>query len=140
MEKLAASEVLRKLAVGEVDLDEISEVIRSAELVIKSYRSEMEGLRRSEEQLKQDFEKEKKAVDDLTQRLVALHEENQMARDVFKSEIEGKQRILGSTLPLDLESLDMARLIRQREVVQKELCKALGRGKLAPKKFTAQQL
>jgi len=45
MEKLAASEVLRKLAVGEVDLDEISEVIRSAELVIKSYRSEMEGLR-----------------------------------------------------------------------------------------------
>jgi len=140
MEKLAASEVLRKLAVGEVDLDEISEVIRSAELVIKSYRSEMEGLRRSEELLKQDFEKEKKAVDDLTQRLVALHEENQMARDVFKSEIEGKQRILGSTLPLDLESLDMARLIRQREVVQKELCKALGGGKLTPKKFTAQQL
>lgn len=140
MEKLAASEVLRKLAVGEVDLDEISEVIRSAELVIKSYRSEMEGLRRSEEQLKQDFEKEKKAVDDLTQRLVALHEENQMARQVFRAEIEGKQRILGSTLPLDLEALDMARLIRQREVVQKELCKALGRGKLAPKKFTAQQL
>jgi len=140
MEKLAASEVLRKLAVGEVDLDEISEVIRSAELVIKSYRSEMEGLRRSEEQLKQDFEKEKKAVDDLTQRLVALHEENQMARQVFRAEIEGKQRILGSTLPLDLEALDMARLIRQREVVQKELCKALGGGKLTPKKFTAQQL
>jgi len=140
MEKLAASEVLRKLAVGEVDLDEISEVIRSAELVIKSYRSEMEGLRRSEELLKQDFEKEKKAVDDLTQRLVALHEENQMARQVFRAEIEGKQRILGSTLPLDLEALDMARLIRQREVVQKELCKALGGGKLTPKKFTAQQL
>ena len=140
MEKLAASEVLRKLAVGEVDLDEISEVIRSAELVIKSYRSETEGFRRNEEQLKQDFEKEKKAVDDLTQRLVALHEENQMAREVFKSEIEGKQQILGSASPLDLEVLDMAKLIHQRETVQKELCKVLGAGKPATKSFAAQRL
>lgn len=128
MEKLAATEVLRKIALGEVDLDEISEVIRSAELVIKSYQAELEGLRRTEEQLKQDFEEEKKAVDDLTRRLADLHEENRMAREVFRTEIEGKQQVLGIASVLDIEALNMEGLIRERENMQKQMSKALGTG------------
>lgn len=126
MEKLAASETLRKLALGEVDLDEISEVLRSAELVIKSYQAEVEGLRRTGERLVHDYEAEKEAVDDLTRRLAALHDENRMAREVFRTEIEGKLQLIGGGSPLDVEALNMAGLIQQREKVQQMLGKALG--------------
>ncbi len=128
MEKLATTAVLRQIALGEIDLDEITEVLRSSDLVIKSYRAEVEGLRRNQEDLTQNVEKEKKAVDDLTKRLVNLHEENQLAKEVFGTEIEGKLQILGTGSVLDIEALDMAGLIRQREQVQKQVGKALGQG------------
>lgn len=128
MDKLATTEVLRKIAMGEVDLDEISEVLRSADLVIKSYQAEIGGLRRTEEELRQDFEEEKKAVDELTRRMATLHEENRMAREVFRTEIEGKWQVLGIDSLLDLEALTMEGLIRERENVQRHMGKALGSG------------
>ena len=129
MEKLAATEVLRKIALGEVDLDAISEVIRAAELVIKNYQAEVEGLHRRGEQLQLDFDKERSAVDDLTRRLVTLHEDNRMAREVFQTEIEGKREVLGLTAGrLDLEVLGMEGLIREREKVQQQVGKVLGAG------------
>ncbi|MCX6641392.1 MAG: hypothetical protein NTW14_13085 [bacterium] len=131
MEKLAVSETLKKIAVGEINLDEITEALRSSELVIKNYRQEVEGLRRSEEQLQTDVTNESSAVDDLTKRLVTLHDEVSLAKSVFRSEIEGRRQILGiKAVPLDLEALDLAGLIRERENVQKLIGKVLGSGQL----------
>lgn len=126
MEKLAVTEALRKIAVGEINLDEITEVLRSSELVIKSYRNEVEELRRTEEQLRQDFEAERQAADDLTHRLTTLHEDNRMARDVFLAEIEGKRQVLGIAAGLDVEALDMAGLIHERETLQQQVGVAFG--------------
>jgi hypothetical protein len=110
-----SSEVLRMIARGEVDLDMISEVIRSAEVVIRAYTGEVEGLRRDHEALEANYQKERGAVDDLVKRLTLLHEENRLARGVFLAEIEGRRAVLGLTSTLDLEALDMAGLIRERE-------------------------
>jgi hypothetical protein len=114
-------EVLRMMARGEVDLDMISEVIRSAEVVIRSYAAEVEGLRRDTEQLEENYQKERSAVDDLVQRLATLHEENRLARGVFMAEIEGRRAVLGQISTLDLERLDIAGLIREREEVGRRL-------------------
>ncbi len=125
MEELAATAVLQEIALGEVDLDRITEALRSAELIIKSYRSEVETMQRAGEQLKASYEQEKNAVNELTKRLVELHEENNLAKGVFRAEIEGKWKLLGAESALDLEALDMAGLIRERETVQKRLGQAL---------------
>jgi FtsZ-binding cell division protein ZapB len=126
--KPAADEVLRQISRGEVDLDMISEVIRSAEVVIRSYAGEVEGLRRDNEQLQSDYQKERNAVDDLVKRLASLHEENRLARGVFTAEIEGRRSVLGLSSTLDLEALDMEGLIRERENVQRAVGKTLGLG------------
>jgi hypothetical protein len=128
MEKEKNAEVLRMISRGEVDLDLISEVIRSAEVVIRSYRGEVETLQRDEEQLQADLEREKQAVDELARRLGALHEENQQARDVFRAEIEGKRSLLGMKATLDLEALDMTRLLQERETVQRAMARTFGAG------------
>ncbi|TKJ41036.1 hypothetical protein CEE37_05055 [candidate division LCP-89 bacterium B3_LCP] len=119
MSKLATAEVVRKIGLGDVDLDEISEVLRTSELAIKSYRNEVESLRRNEEDLKRSYEEEQKAVDDLTKRLATIHEDNRLAREVFCAEIEGRKEILGVPSSLDLEALDMCSLINERENVQR---------------------
>jgi hypothetical protein len=134
MEKGANSEVLRMIARGEVDLDKISEVIRSADLVIRQYQNEIEGLRRTGEQLELDLKQEKSACDDLVRRLAELHEENRLARRIFQTEIEGKRTLLGAQMTLDLEALDMASLIREREKAQSDLGKALGMGETVQRK------
>jgi hypothetical protein len=121
MEKLALTEVLRKITLGDVDLDEITEVLRSSELILKSYRNNVEEMRRVEEQLRQELETEQQAVDDLTRRLSTIHAENQLARDLFAAEIEGRRQILGVSSHLDLDALDMAALIRERETLQLHL-------------------
>lgn len=126
MEKLAVTEVLRKIALGDIDLDEITEVLRSSELVIKSYRNETEELRRTEEQLRQEFEAERQAADDLTHRLAVLHEENQLAKEVFLAEIEGRRQILGIATSVDLEALNMVGLIHEREALQRQVGATLG--------------
>ena len=131
MEKLAVTEALRKIALGDIDLDEITEVLRSSELVIKSYRNEVEELRRTEERLRQEFEAERQAADDLTHRLTTLHEDNRMARDVFLAEIEGKRQVLGIGASLDIEALDMAGLIRERETLQRQVGAVLGQSSTA---------
>jgi hypothetical protein len=118
-----SSEVLRMMARGEVDLDMISEVIRSAEVVIRSYAGEAERLRRDNEQLEANYHKERSAVDDLVKRLATLYEDNLLARGVFLAEIEGRRSVLGLTSTLDLEALDMADLIRERETVGRALAK-----------------
>lgn len=132
MQKLAATETLRKISLGEINLDEIVEVIRSAEHIITSNKQELERLRRNEEGLKTDLEMERKAVDDLTYRLAELHKDNQMAKDIFRTEIEGKQQILGIPQTLDLAILDMQALITRREEVQKQLNRQLDGNERAP--------
>ena len=126
MEKLDSTETLRMIARGEIDLDRISEVIRSADLVIRSYQMENETLRQNGDQLQFHLDQEKRAVDDLVCRLTRLHEENLLARQVFQTEIEGKRSVLGIASTLDLEALDMAGLIRERENTKKALGKTLG--------------
>ncbi len=126
MEKTACSEVLREIARGEIDLDKISEIMRSSDLVIRQYQNEIEGLRRAGEQLELDLGEEKRACDDLVRRLTALHEENRLARQVFRNEIEGRRGLTGVQMTLDLEAMDMAALIREREKSQEDLGKALG--------------
>jgi hypothetical protein len=121
MEKLALTEVLRKITLGDVDLDEITEVLRSSELILKSYRNNVEEMHRVEEQLRQELQTEQQAVDDLTRRLSTLHAENRLARDIFLAEIEGRRQILGVSSHLDLDALDMAALIRERETLQLHL-------------------
>ena len=125
MDQLAVSAVLQKIILGEIDLDEITEVLRSSELVIKSYRTEVENLHRTEESLKDQYEREKEAVDKLTRRLVELHKETCLARDVLRTEIEGKLEIIGLQPAVDLEALDVMGLIREREKVQQQMGKAL---------------
>jgi len=126
MEKTACAEMLRDIARGEVDLDKISELMRSSDLVIRKYQDEIEGLRRAGEQLELDLEEEKKACTDLVRRLSTLHEENRLARQVFRNEIEGRRALTGVQMALDLEALDMAGLIREREKAREELGKAMG--------------
>ena len=126
MEKTACAEVLRDIARGEVDLDKISDIMRSSDLVIRRYQDEIEGLRRVGDQLELDLEEEKRACNDLVRRLTALHEENRLARGVFRTEIEGRRALTGVQMTLDLEALDMAGLIREREKSQEDLGKALG--------------
>jgi hypothetical protein len=120
----SGSEALRMMARGELDLDLIAEVIRSAEVVIRSYEMEVQELRLSTEQLQTDYLKERNAVDDLARRLGALHEENRLARGVFVAEIEGKRSLLGMASTLDLEALDMAGLIQERESVQRAMTRS----------------
>ena len=129
MDQLSVSAVLQKITLGEIDLDEITEVLRSSELVIKSYRTEVENLHRAEESLKDQFEKEKEAVDNLTKRLVDLHKETCLARDVFRTEIEGKLEIMGIQPSIDLEVLDMIALIQERERVQQQMGKTLNKAR-----------
>ncbi len=131
MEKLATTAVLKNISLGEIDLDEITETLRASEMVIRSYRSELEGMKHTEENLKRDFDEEKKAVDNLSRRLVDLHEDNRLAKDLFRTEIEGKMQILGMSSTLDLEALNMAGLIKQRELVQKEISRSLGKTDVA---------
>ena len=120
MDKLAASESLKKIALGEVNLDEIIEVLRADELVITHYRSELENLHQQCEQLQQSWDAERTAGDELTRRLVNLHDEVGLAKSVFRQEIEGKRKLLGIIAqPLDLEALDLNGLLRERESVQK---------------------
>ncbi|HEX7343169.1 MAG TPA: hypothetical protein VF398_02835 [bacterium] len=126
MEKTACSEVLREIARGDVDLDKISEIMRSSDLLIRQFQNEIEGLHRAGEQLELDLEEEKRACDDLVRRLKALHEENRLARGVFRNEIEGRRALIGVQMTLDLEAMDMAALIREREKSQEDLGKALG--------------
>lgn len=128
MEKSSNAEVLRMIACGEVDLDVIADTIRSADLVIKSCQAEIESLKLYGEQLELQFQQERHTADELTRRLAALHEENRLAKQIFRSEIEGKRQILGVQMTLDLEALDMAGLIRERENAQKALGKTLGMG------------
>jgi hypothetical protein len=125
MDQLAVSAVLQKIILGEIDLDEITEVLRSSELVIKSYRTEVENLHRTEESLKDQYEREKEAVDKLTRRLVELHKETCLARDVLRTEIEGKLETMGLQPAVDLEALDVTGLIREREKVQQQMGKVL---------------
>lgn len=125
METATHAEMLKMIARGEVDLDLIAEAIRSADLVIRQYQAETEILHQHNEQLELDFEKEKSAVDDLARRLAELHEENRLARQVFQVEIEGKRSVLGLPATLDVEALDMAGLIREREKVQRQLGQSL---------------
>ncbi len=129
MEKMGEVEILRMLARGEVDLDQIAEALRSAQLVRRSYQAELEGLRRQNEQAQKELEKERKAVDDLAGRLTSLHEENRLARQLFQTEIEGKRSLSGVRGNLDLEALDMAALIRERENAQKALSGAFEVGR-----------
>ena len=126
MEKTACAEVLRDISRGEVDLDTISELLRSSDLVMRQYQDEIEGLRRVGEQLALDLEGEKKACNDLVRRLTALHEENRLARQVFRTEIEGRRALIGVQMTLDLEAMDMSALIREREKAREELGKAMG--------------
>ncbi|MFH1733804.1 MAG: hypothetical protein ABIE92_03765 [bacterium] len=121
MSDLATTTLLKEIAQGEVDLDRITEVMRSADLVIKSYRSEVNALQKSNEQLQEDLKRENEAADDLTQRLVQQHEENQLARDVFRTEIEVKRKLLQSDSLLDAAALTMSGLIAEREKVQQLL-------------------
>jgi len=125
MEKTACAEVLRDIGRGDVDLDKISELMRSSDLVIRHYQDEIEGLRRAGDQLELDLEEEKRACNDLVRRLTALHEENRLARGVFRTEIEGRRALTGVQMTLDLEALDMAGLIRERENAQRDLGKTL---------------
>ncbi|MFH1861707.1 MAG: hypothetical protein ABH878_02740 [bacterium] len=127
MDKPTASEILRDIVSGDVDLDAIAELIRSSEFVIRTYQTELEGLRRNEERLKDDFCREKQAVDDLARRLAQIYEENRLARSVFQAEIEGKREILGILSNVDLEALSMEKLIQEREAVQQQLGKLLER-------------
>jgi hypothetical protein len=126
MDNLAGSEVLREIARGEVDLDKISELIRSSEMVIRQHQNEIEGLRRTGDQLELDLKEEQRACNDLVRRLAALHEENRLARQVFRTEIEGRRALIGVQMTLDLEAMDMAALIRERERSQEDLGKARG--------------
>jgi len=126
MSDLATTSVLKEIAQGEIDLDRITEVIRSADVVIKSYRSEINAMQKSNDQLQEDLNKETEAVDDLTNRLVQLHEENQLARDVFRSEIDIKRKLLQSDSLVDVSSLTMANLIAEREKVQQLVNRTLG--------------
>ena len=125
MEKTACAEVLRDIARGNVDLDKISEIMRYSDLVIRRYQDELEGLRRVGDQLQIDLEEERKACDDLVRRMADLHEENRLAQMVFRTEIEGRRALTGAQLSLDLEALDMAGLIREREKTREELGKTL---------------
>jgi len=125
MEKTACAEVLRDIGRGDVDLDKISELMRSSDLVIRHYQDKIEGLRRAGEQLELDLEEEKRACNDLVRRLTALHEENRLARGIFRTEIEGRRALTGVQMTLDLEALDMAGLIRERENAQRDLGKTL---------------
>ena len=121
MEKLATTITLNKIALGEIDLDEISEVLRSSEMIIKSFRTEVADLQNDKASLQQGLDEEKRAVTDLTSRLVDLHEENRMAKELFRTEIEGKLEILGTGSALDVKALNMAGLIKQRELVQRQM-------------------
>lgn len=118
MEKPANGDLLRALARGEVDPDRIAQAIRSADLVIRAYQRDIEALLGEVEALQSSYEKEKHAADDLAQRLAAVHAENRLARNVFRTEIEGKRAILKIPSSLDLEALDMAGLIAEREKTQ----------------------
>jgi hypothetical protein len=124
MEKPSHGDLLRAIARGEVDLDRIAEAIRSADLVIRSYQRDLETLRGDVAALQSSYQKEKSAADELAQRLAALHAENRLARSVFLTEIEGKRSFLGTPSSLDLEALDMAGLIAEREKMQKRIHQA----------------
>ncbi len=121
MERPANGDLLRAIARGEVDLDRITEAIRSTDLVIRAYQRDIESLRGEVEALQSSYQQEKSAADELAQRLAAVHAENRLAKNVFRTEIEGRRAFLGIPSSLDLEALDMEGLIAEREKMQKRL-------------------
>jgi len=128
MDQTGNGELLRMIARGEVDLDRISETIRSADLVIRQCRGEIEELRREGERLQADWQRERSAADELARRLAELHAEYRLAREVIQSEVENRRGDLGLPAGRDLEALDMAGLLRERESAQQALAKTQGGG------------